>query len=78
MLYRSCITMPRGFRRRQCQAHDGALVVALPLDLATELLEEGLDQPAADPGIGASRIDPLAVVSDRKVYSRGRANGQIE
>jgi hypothetical protein len=30
-------------------------------------LGEGLDQPAADPGIGASRIDPLAVVSDRKV-----------
>ena len=45
----------------------GALVVALPLDLATELLGEGLDQPAANPGIGASRIDPLAVVSDRKV-----------
>ena len=34
--------------------------------MAAELLGEALDQPAAEPGIGASRIDPLAVVGDRQ------------
>jgi hypothetical protein len=33
-------------------------VAALPLDLSAELLGEAFDQPAADPGIRASSIDP--------------------
>jgi hypothetical protein len=36
----------------------GSLVAALPLDLSAELLGEVFDQPGADPGIRASRIDP--------------------
>jgi hypothetical protein len=35
---------------------------ALPLDLAAKLSRKDLDQPAADPGIRGSRIDPLAVI----------------
>jgi hypothetical protein len=36
--------------------HGSTLAVALPLDLAAELLGEGVYQPAAEPGIGPSRI----------------------
>jgi hypothetical protein len=54
----------RGFTRRQYQTHDGSLVAALPFDLAAELSRKGIDQPAAKPGILASRIDPLAVIGD--------------
>jgi hypothetical protein len=35
---------------------------ALPLDLATELSRKGIDQAAAEPGIRALRIGPLAVI----------------
>src|SRR5476651_16405 len=42
------------------------MAVALPLDLAAELLGEAVDQPAAEPGIGALRIEALAVVGDRQ------------
>ena len=52
--------------RRQNQAHGRTLAAALPLDLAAELLGEALDQPAAEPGVGASGIDSLAVVGDRQ------------
>jgi hypothetical protein len=45
--------------------HGSTLAIALPLDLATELLGEAVDQPAAEPGIGPSRIEALAVVGDR-------------
>jgi hypothetical protein len=34
--------------------------------LAAELLGETFDQPAAEPGVGASNIDPLAIVGDRQ------------
>src|ERR1039458_7192914 len=39
-------------------------VGAPPFDLAAELSRKGIDQPAAKPGILASRIDPLAVIGD--------------
>jgi hypothetical protein len=55
----------RGFTRRQCQTHDGSFVAALPFDLAAELSRKGIDQPAAEPGIGSSRIGPLPIVGDR-------------
>src|ERR1700730_7354576 len=54
------------FARRQCQTHDGSGATALPCDLAAELLRKGIDQPAAEPGIGPSRIGPLPVVGDRQ------------
>src|ERR1700680_851930 len=54
----------RGVMRRQCQRHDGSLVAARPLDPATELSRKGIDQPAAEPGIGPLRIGPLPVVGD--------------
>jgi hypothetical protein len=41
--------------------------------LAAELLGEALDQPAAEPGIGASKIDPLAVVGDRQAKLPGHS-----
>jgi hypothetical protein len=62
---RACRSL-RGFTRRQCQTYDGSLVAAHPLDLAAELSRKGIDQPAADPGIGPSRIGPLPVVGDRQ------------
>jgi hypothetical protein len=34
-------------------------------------LGEAFDQPAAEPGIGASRIEPLAVVDDRQAKLPG-------
>jgi hypothetical protein len=40
--------------------------------LAAELLGEALDQPSADPGIGASRIDALTVVRDHQAKLPGR------
>ena len=40
------------------------MAVALPLDLAAELLGEAVDQPSAEPGIARSRIEPLAVVGN--------------
>ena len=40
--------------------HSSTLAVALPLDLATELLGEAVDEAAAEPGIGPSRIEALA------------------
>src|ERR1700722_12968991 len=54
------------FARRQCQTHDGSGAAALPCDLAAELSRKGIDQPAAEPGIGPSRIGPLPVVGDRQ------------
>ena len=65
---RACL---RAFTRRQYQAHGRTLAAALPLDLAAELLGEALDQPAAEPGVGASRIDALAVVGDRQAKLPG-------
>jgi hypothetical protein len=56
----------RTFARRQDQVHGRTPAVALPLELTAELLGEAFDQPAAEPGIGASRIGPLAVVCDRQ------------
>jgi hypothetical protein len=53
-------------KRRQNQAHGRTLAATLPLDLAAELLGEALDQPAAEPRVGASGIDSLAVVGDRQ------------
>jgi hypothetical protein len=35
---------------------------AFLLDLAAKLSRKGIDQPAAEPGIRASRISPLAVI----------------
>jgi hypothetical protein len=32
--------------------------------LAAQLLGEAVDQPAAEPGIGPSSMEPLAVVGD--------------
>jgi len=52
--------------RREDQFHGRALPVALPLDLAAELLGEAIHQPAAEPGIGALGIKPLAIVGDRQ------------
>jgi hypothetical protein len=52
--------------------HGSTLAVALPLDLAAELFGEAVDQPAAEPGIGPSRIEPLAVVGDRQAKLPGR------
>ena len=54
----------RGFTRRQYQTHDGSLVAAHPFDLAAKLSRKGIDQPAAEPGTLASRIDPLTVIGD--------------
>src|ERR1700680_4500536 len=65
-------SLSRGFTRRQRQGHDGSLVAALPLELAAELLGEAFDQPAAEPGICAFRIDPLTIVRDRKAKLPGR------
>jgi len=53
-------------KRRQNQAHGRTLAATLPLDLAAELLGEALDQPAAEPRVGASGIDSLAIVGDRQ------------
>ena len=39
--------------------HGGAAAVALALDLAAELLGEAVDEPAAEPGIGALGSSPL-------------------
>ena len=47
------------------------MAVALPLDLAAELLGEAVDQLAAKPAIGPSRIEPLAVVGDRQAKLPG-------
>jgi hypothetical protein len=33
-----------------------------PLDLTAKLSRKGIDQPAAEPGIRALRIGPLAVI----------------
>jgi hypothetical protein len=55
----------RAFMRRQDQLHGRTPAIALPLELASELLGEAFHQPAAEPGIGA-RIGPLAVVRDRQ------------
>src|SRR5271167_1159080 len=63
--YPSRAQIVRGFAR-QCQTHDGSRVAALPRDLAAELSRKGIDQPGAEPGIRASRIDPLAVIGDRQ------------
>jgi hypothetical protein len=46
--------------------HGRTLTVALPLDLAAELLGKAVDQPAAEPGIDTSRIEPVAIVGDRQ------------
>jgi hypothetical protein len=51
--------------------HGSTLVVALPLDLAAKLLCEGVDQPAAEPRISPSRIEPLAVVGDGQAKFAG-------
>jgi hypothetical protein len=56
----------RAVTRRQDQVYGSPLAVALALDLAAELLGEGVNQAAAEPGIGPSRIEPLAVVGDRQ------------
>lgn len=56
----------RAFTRRQGYVHGSTLAVAFPLDLAAELLGEAVDQPAPEPGIGVSRIAPLAVVGYRQ------------
>src|SRR5664280_697437 len=56
----------RGFTQRQCQRHDGSLAAAHPLDVAAELSRKGIDQAAAEPGIRASWIGPLAVVRDHQ------------
>src|ERR1700693_1920385 len=45
----------RGFTRGQCQTHDGPRIAALPYDLTAELARKGIDQSAAEPGIGPSR-----------------------
>jgi hypothetical protein len=45
------------------------MVPVLPLSRATwppRLSRKGIDQPAAEPGIGPSRIGPLPVVGDRQ------------
>jgi len=50
------------------------MVPVLPLsraNLAAELSRKGIDQAAAEPGIGPSRIDPLAVVGDRQAKLTG-------
>jgi hypothetical protein len=52
--------------RRQCQTNSGSRIAALPCDLSAKLLRKGIDQPAAEPGIGPSRIGPLPVVCDRQ------------
>jgi hypothetical protein len=52
--------------------HRSTLAAALPLDLAAELLCEGVNQAAAEPGIGPSRIEPLAVVRDRQAKLPGQ------
>ena len=41
--------------------HGSTPAAALPLDLAVQLLGQAVDQAAAEPGIGPSRIEPLAV-----------------
>src|ERR1700722_16082148 len=64
--YPSRASIVRGFTRRQYQTHDGSPVAALPRDLAAKLSRKGIDQPAAEPGIQASTIDPLAVIGDRQ------------
>src|ERR1700676_131867 len=64
--YPSRWSMVRGLTRRQCQTHDGSGAAALPCDLAAELARKDIDQPAAEPGIGSSRIAPLPVVGDRQ------------
>jgi hypothetical protein len=48
-------------------------LVPLPLDLSTEVLSEAFDQSFAEPGIRASRIDPLAVIGDRQAKLSGKA-----
>src|ERR1700690_2152385 len=63
----------RGVMRRQCQRHDGSLAAAHPLDLTAELSRKGIDQAAAEPGIRASRIGPLAVVGDHQEKLSRRA-----
>jgi hypothetical protein len=69
--YLSCAQLLLPFTRRQDQLHGGAPAVALPFDLAAELLSEAVDQPAAEPGIGASRIEPNAIVGDRQAKLPG-------
>jgi hypothetical protein len=56
----------RAFTRRQDQVHGRTSAVALPLESTAELLGEAFDQPSAEPGIGASRIGPFAVVRDHQ------------
>jgi hypothetical protein len=62
----------RAFARRQDQMHGSAPAVAPALDLAAELLSKTVDEAAAKPGIGPSRIKPLAVIGDcqTKPFSR--------
>ena len=64
--YPSRAQIVRGFTRGHCQTHDGSRLTALPCDLTAELLRKDIHQSAAEPGIGASRIGPLAVVCDRQ------------
>jgi hypothetical protein len=49
------IAMLRYEASRERQKHDGSLVAARPLDLGAGRLGEAFDQPAADPGIRASK-----------------------
>ena len=57
--------------RRQDQVHGRSLAVALPLDLGAELLGKAVDQPAAEPGIGALCIEPFSIVGDRQAKLAG-------
>ena len=51
---------------RQNEPHGSSLAAAFPFDQAAELLREALDQPAAEPGVGAARVNAFAVVCDRQ------------
>src|ERR1700722_12812538 len=66
LLYHAGYPSHAGRSYGQCQTHDGSDVAALPYNLAAELARKGIDQPAAEPGIGPSRIRPLPVVADRQ------------
>ena len=66
-----CLCMGVGFSVRQgapdgeCQADGRSSDATLPLDDPAKLLGEAIDQPTAESGIGALRIDPAAVIDHR-------------